>query len=294
MKIERYCSYGSFASDNERESKLGEMGVNPSELPINEDNTAMVVRPLVHTPTATRVFSRVEPGSLRGSIFTLSSSAIGAGLLSLPLVLKQTGLVLGALLCLIGACLSILTLNMLLDSADVIFRARGMTGGRSITYSQLVTEILGKRSGILLEAVLVIYSFGTVVGYFLVIAQSIQSVCKTFHFHFPSQNFPVYIASILVLPLALFRDISSLAYSSLFGVFTMGAVCLVIAYKGFEQGSIEDIPVLIGEFGNGFCSAMTIVFFAYNCHVNVFSIYSTLRYPLISRMKKVIQNHLCE
>mmetsp|Transcript_29763 Transcript_29763/g.72516 ORF Transcript_29763/g.72516 Transcript_29763/m.72516 type:complete len:531 (+) Transcript_29763:56-1648(+) len=287
MKLERYCSYGSFTSENDKESALENMSVNPNELDINHINTAMVVRPMVHTPTVTRVFSRVQPGSLRGSIFTLASSAIGAGLLSLPFVLKQTGLAFGVLICAAGAFLALLSLNLLLESADVIFRGRGMTGGRCITYSQLVTEILGERSGIFLEAVLVVYSFGTVVGYFLVISASVNSVCRSFHVSFPSENFPVYVASLMVLPLAMFRDISSLAYSSLFGVFTMVAVCFVIAYKGYEQGSIEGVPVLVAQFDHGVCSAISLVFFAYNCHVNVFAIYSSLRFPMLSRMQKV-------
>ena len=38
-----------------------------------------------------RTFSKLGKGSLRGSIFSLSASAVGAGVLSLPYVLKLCG-----------------------------------------------------------------------------------------------------------------------------------------------------------------------------------------------------------
>lgn len=46
-------------------------------------------------PFFERAFSTIEVGSVRGSIFTLTSTAIGAGLLSLPMVLKMVGVGLG-------------------------------------------------------------------------------------------------------------------------------------------------------------------------------------------------------
>jgi amino acid permease len=50
-----------------------------------------------------RAFKPMKPGSLRGSTFSLSAAAIGAGILSLPYVLKMSGWLLGSLLIMIGA-----------------------------------------------------------------------------------------------------------------------------------------------------------------------------------------------
>lgn len=54
-----------------------------------------------------RSFSKMGKGSLRGSIFSLSACAIGAGVLSLPYVLALTGWVLGLSLIFIGAIAAI-------------------------------------------------------------------------------------------------------------------------------------------------------------------------------------------
>eukprot|EP00471_Norrisiella_sphaerica_P010991 CAMPEP_0184499510 /NCGR_PEP_ID=MMETSP0113_2-20130426/41663_1 /TAXON_ID=91329 /ORGANISM="Norrisiella sphaerica, Strain BC52" /LENGTH=533 /DNA_ID=CAMNT_0026887433 /DNA_START=243 /DNA_END=1844 /DNA_ORIENTATION=+ len=280
-------SNGSFSSNSP--SMLGAIGVDPKSLTLSRKNTEIVIRPITRTPTFSRIFSKVEPGSLRGSIFTLSSSAIGAGLLSLPLVMRNTGLVLGSTLCIIGAILALLSMNMLVDTADVILFARGGRGGRMITYSELVSQILGPRWGVFLEVTLLVYCFGTIVGYLLVIGRAIGGVCAALDVGLPSEGFPIMLAALFALPLALFRDISSLALSSLLAIAAMMYVCFSITYRGTQLGTFKNIPTPIARVGSDFCSSATIVFFAYNCHVNIFSIYSSLHYPLVSRMKKVTQ-----
>ena len=50
-----------------------------------------------------RTFSKMEAGSVRGSIFQLSASAIGAGVLSLPYVLALNGYALGIFFICLGA-----------------------------------------------------------------------------------------------------------------------------------------------------------------------------------------------
>mgnify|MGYP001265960286 CR=1 FL=1 len=50
-----------------------------------------------------RTFSKLDRGSLRGSIFALSASAIGSGVLSLPYVLNLNGCGAGIFFLFIGA-----------------------------------------------------------------------------------------------------------------------------------------------------------------------------------------------
>jgi len=55
------------------------------------------------------------------------------------------------------------------------------------------------------------------------------------------------------------------------------------------MGRLSNTPSLIirtDTGGSGFCSSITIVFFSYNCHTNMFAVYSSMRYPLLRRIKK--------
>ena len=56
----------------------------------------------------------MQSGSVRGSIFALCAVAIGAGVLSLPYVLKQVGWILGTILIIIGAVSGYVSMNMII------------------------------------------------------------------------------------------------------------------------------------------------------------------------------------
>lgn len=60
-----------------------------------------------------RTFSTLNPGSVRGSIFTLIASSFGASMLSLPWNFAQNGLVLGLFLIFLAAIVCFVTLDCL-------------------------------------------------------------------------------------------------------------------------------------------------------------------------------------
>lgn len=118
-----------------------------------------------------RTFSHMEAGSLRGSIFTLASTAIGAGMLALPLVLKNCGIILGMVLVLFGGFLALFSMALLVE-------ASAKTGLK--TYSSLTTGTFGPSVGRFIEVTLVVYCFGAVIAYFVVIGSSLNTVLDAF------------------------------------------------------------------------------------------------------------------
>lgn len=82
-----------------------------------------------------RTFSKIQPGSMRSSIFSLVSTALGAGAFAIPCVLKNTGLILGLLLVILAALLSLLGMNQITKAA---------VHYRIYDYSHLVNKVLGK------------------------------------------------------------------------------------------------------------------------------------------------------
>lgn len=66
--------------------------------------------PLIH-PSFKKVFG---PGSVGGAVFNLCSATLGAGALSIPSSIHMTGWALGIILLIIGAFISIFTIDLMI------------------------------------------------------------------------------------------------------------------------------------------------------------------------------------
>lgn len=80
-------------------------------------------------------FGKVKPGSMRASIFTIISSMIGVGFLTLPAIGKNNGYVIVVLFIILASSLSLFA-NIQLGIAFKITRRNN--------YALIVEEILGK------------------------------------------------------------------------------------------------------------------------------------------------------
>lgn len=83
-----------------------------------------------------RVFRPVGQGSIRGSVFTLFSGSVGAGVLSLPKVMSYYGLLTGILMILFNSFLAY-------TSYTSLFKAIMKSGKKR--YPNLVNYYLGKK-----------------------------------------------------------------------------------------------------------------------------------------------------
>ena len=107
-------------------------------------------------PFSERTFGKMEQGSIRGSIFALCAVAIGAGVLSLPYVLRINGLILGTALIIVGAISGYYSMQMILiRSLD--------TGAKN--FSELAKLAGGKALTILLQISILSFMFGACVSY---------------------------------------------------------------------------------------------------------------------------------
>lgn len=82
-----------------------------------------------------RTFGKMLPGSLRGSIFTMVSTAIGAGCLSLPLVFNYLGIIIGPFFLILGMTASYLGIYNIAIAAEHY---------KIYQYSSLIGKAFGK------------------------------------------------------------------------------------------------------------------------------------------------------
>ena len=103
-----------------------------------------------------RAFSPLGKGSLRGSIFSLSASAIGSGVLSLPYVLKLNGYVLGIMFMVLGSIAAHISLRML----------AGLAVDHNLpNFSQICIKAGGEKLNVLLSVMILVFMFGSCISY---------------------------------------------------------------------------------------------------------------------------------
>lgn len=97
-----------------------------------------------------RIFRPIGEGSIRGSVFTLFSGSVGAGVLSLPKVMSYYGLTTGILMILFNSVLAY-------TSYTSLFTAIIKSGKKR--YPNLVNYYLGKKPAMLFAICIICVQF---------------------------------------------------------------------------------------------------------------------------------------
>lgn len=103
-----------------------------------------------------RYFSKIEPGSLRGSIFAMSSLALGTGCLAIPNQLQYMSLIGGIFIILFSGMSAYWSLSIMILSSKKY---------KTADYSKLVFHVYGKFLSALLDYTILIYIFGILISY---------------------------------------------------------------------------------------------------------------------------------
>ncbi|ETV96321.1 hypothetical protein H310_10483 [Aphanomyces invadans] len=240
------------------------------------------------------ITSKVQPGSVKGSMFTMTVSIVGAGVLALPYALEQVGLVMGVVFLVVGGLLAYFSLYLLVVCSDLT---------KAMSYMHLASFTSGPRLSMFVQSVISLNLFGTSVGYLVASSELILLVVKPNGDHpTPSETTQSRNALIgtlclcFVLPLSLLRSLSSLRFSSLFSLLCIVflTVTVVVKYFQFVQlGYAKDVvyqwnhlPLFTLDVRR-ILVALPLVIFAYTCHPNVLPIYLQLQRRSSPRMYKV-------
>lgn len=252
------------------------------------------------------VSSAPAPGPARAprgaSVFTsasnLANCAVGAGILSLPYAVRETGAILGLVLCTLVAFVIVFTLRVLVRAGDAHDAA---------SYQELVRKALGPVASVFVSLTLIVYIFGSCVAYTIIVADSVDAVSAAANRPLradvlgPSRDVVVVVTSVFVLlPLSLLRRTESLGPAS---TLTIVALAYTVAAVIFEaarafRGEDDDETVAADRWGwdltdgtatvagrtvdlwrvdSGTVLALPVFVFAFQCHIQILSIYAELR-----------------
>ncbi|MED6149139.1 Amino acid transporter avt6a [Stylosanthes scabra] len=221
--------------------------------------------------------------SFVGSVFNLSTTIIGAGIMALPAAIKVLGLLLGIS--------SIIFLAFLTDtSLDILLRFSRVAKAES--YSHVMGSAFGKFGRMVLQISVLINNFGILVVYMIIIGDVLSGTSSSGIHHFgvlegwfgecwwTGRYFILLVTTLFIFaPLAFVKRIDSLRYSSALAV-ALAIVFLVITagitlFKLFN-GSIASPRILpnvtdSASLWNLF-TAVPVLVTAFVCHYNVHTI----------------------
>jgi len=265
-----------------------------------------------------RLLHPMQYGSLRGSIFGLSSMCLEASSMILAIKCKYFGMINYLLAILLGGLLAYWCLVMMIKAGKNI---------KEKNYSKVVKTILGKKVGVYMDANIALYLFGVLISFMVIMYQVVGSVVfdigiaigkigadeyedfSAYHEEYWSKQyylkFPIMFGiTILVIPLCLLKDISKMRIPSLIGVMALIYSILVIIVESFfylinenlpsgEPMNWYDIrPAFSWDDGLPIFGGISTVFYLYSCHAGAFPVYKALRNNTTRRIKKVFRRSI--
>jgi hypothetical protein len=111
---------------------------------------------LINRSFIQRIFGKIEPGSIRGSIFSMIILTLGPGCLAIPKTVGDMSLIVGLTSLILSALASYWTLYTLSHTSQKY---------KIFKYSDLVRHIIGNKLGIVVDVFIIIGTIGILVLY---------------------------------------------------------------------------------------------------------------------------------
>ena len=254
-----------------------------------------------------RTFGKMNPGSLRGSIFNLCILSLGTGLLAIPQKIGYMSIVFSPIIIILSGLANYWSLNILVNMSIKL---------KLKNYESIVKQLLGKKISLFLGIIMSVNQSGIIILYQVILYKLLGGVINeigNFGFisvdDFVSNSFwnKLWIKFVVcygimilfLLPLCLLHNASKMRYASTFGIISLFLLIIIVVAEcpfyiidhinndKFELNYFDILSGLKGDMK--LLQSIVTVFYAFSCHVGAFPVLQTLHNPIERRQKKVIR-----
>ncbi|XP_075668147.1 amino acid transporter AVT6C-like [Castanea sativa] len=231
-----------------------------------------------------------QGASISGAVFNISTTMIGAGIMSIPAAIKVLGIVPGFLLILVVAFFTEVTVEFLL---------RYTKSGKSTTYAGIVGESFGAIGSVAVQICVIITLFGALIIYLIIIGDVLcgSKSGETLHLGILQEWFGIqwwnsrafailFIVLFVMLPLAWQKRVDSLRYTSAISVLLavlFVVICSAMAVQALWVGKSTQKLRLLPDFSKvsvfDLFTTVPIFVTGFGFHVNVHPIRVELGKP---------------
>ncbi|KAK8517182.1 hypothetical protein V6N13_092469 [Hibiscus sabdariffa] len=234
--------------------------------------------------------SGAKAPSVPGAVFNVSTSIIGAGIMSIPATLKVLGV--------IPAFVMIVVIARLAE-ISVEFLMRYTHAGDTTTYAGVMRESFGKVGSVLVQICVMITNLGCLIIYLIIIGDVLSGnqpegsvhlgvLQQWFGIHWWNSRALVLLFTLvfILLPLVMFKRVESLRFSSAISVFlavVFVGISSVLAIMALFEGK-TNTPRLLPELDNkasffDLFTAVPVIVTAFTFHFNVHPIGFEMQKP---------------
>ncbi|KAG7193410.1 uncharacterized protein KQ657_000828 [Scheffersomyces spartinae] len=203
------------------------------------------------------------------SSVSLIKTIIGAGMLSMPLAYSTDGLIVGTLIILLAAATS--GFGLFIQA----YVSRYVPVGHATFFN--VCSISYPSLNVLFDIAIAIQCFGCAISYLVLVGDLMPTIIP--HLPFVTdehlRTFFVALTSVVLVPLLFLKNLDSLKYTSILGLFAIFYMVLLVIINYLlgvvpieQRGEVELFPPNF----SGVFSTFSIIVFAFTGHQNMFSI----------------------
>ncbi|CAK8533341.1 unnamed protein product [Lathyrus sativus] len=216
--------------------------------------------------------------SFSSSVFNLSTTIIGAGIMGLPACVKKLGMVPG---------LIAIILTPLLTKKSIDFLIKFSRAGNISSYGSLMDDSFGKYGKALVQMCITVNNIGCLIVYMIIIGDVVSGTSSSGTHHFgilegwfgihwyTGRIFILFFTTLVILaPLVSFKRIDSLRFTSalsvglagIFLIIAMGISIIKIISGGIRIPRL--FPIITDASIFKMFTTVPVLVTAYNCHSN--------------------------
>ncbi|KAL6126813.1 hypothetical protein ACLB2K_074858 [Fragaria x ananassa] len=275
----------------------------------NNDEYEVIAHPLLHDFKAlegqtSSSSCSIQKASFSGAVFNISTTMIGAGIMSIPATIKVLGIIPGFIAIVVVAVLTEVTVEFLL---------RYTNSGKSETYAGIVGESFGPLGSIAVQVCIIITNLGCLIIFFIIIGDVLCGSTQSggaLHLGILQELFGIHwwnsrayalllIAIFVMLPLVSLRRVDSLRHSSAVSVLlavVFVAISSAMAIYALCEGKAHKLKLfpdfaLISIFD--VFTSIPVIVTSFGVHVNVHPIRAELGEPSDMKLAARISLLIC-
>ncbi|GAU18166.1 hypothetical protein TSUD_248670 [Trifolium subterraneum] len=191
-----------------------------------------------------------QNGTISGAVFNISTTMVGAGIMSIPATMKVLGIIPGLIVIVLVAVITDLTVEFML---------RFTSSGKAVTYAGMVGESFGSVGSLAVKICVITTNLGVLIVYFIILGDVLcgNEFNGTTHLGILQQWFGIHwwtcrafalliVALFIMLPLVMLRRVDSLKYSSALSIalaLVFVVICSSMAFHALWSGKTQSVRI---------------------------------------------------